>query len=993
MSRNAYTGQSDATTTASDDFDQLDDHSYGLPEIDLGSSARKPRRYASPVDDEEGEPDYDIDTSALERALPEFSPVQSLDDDDDDEDDRSVEVGRGTRKPARRLDDSRGSTMSFENSVRTSSPAVKLDYPSSSPPKSAVRSAASKRTAGAGDSLRKDAQLRRASQVHKEQQQTAKPTPRAPGHEQRRALSEMHERPDRAAAQHPRTTRFGGTSRAATISNQVAEAMERVSRELKEGRRAKAAANATVTTDTFPENTATATHQSFLLPDLPNLSELVSGVFEDGRPVFTTRQPRARTTRFVSPPHDAGDVSQTQDHVPVHAVPIPDDEKALFVSLRLLQDKVAELELAKSEAERKLEDARQENAALKNDRSHHHQREKERYDRRRMYSDDEEDYRRGGGRAASEKNRLEEANLSLQNRLDIADRKVQVHEAALKNLTRERDMAVSQLGVAYLNSQDLKTENENLKRENAELRAQLAKLTSLARGSAKKEDTSRSREQNQTERSEVDEEEDDDDDEEEDSRVYTRRTAESRGKAREPSASKSVDREISRLEKQRQEDALFSLDEAFPRRASTGAKATTAESRSRAAETAAAKKQPNTGKQRAKRVVVEEVSVSEPLNVNARRATDDGHDQTDMTLLSFIDGREIAQLRKTLEAERFARKQRQASSAKEPAANETVGSARRSSLKETTKTKLARPASATGEATSTGRVLADEAEDEASTPWRVEPDRRRRHSDHSVTAGRRRRRLAEEMTSAFILPDITFHRNLAGDEPVPLSESAQKALDNMAGHDGKNCMVCNRPIPGDGAHECRHITVPRPIPVSQRTPAPSIYNEDPTVRPSQPPAVALATVLKGLEDELAHLRMQLAACQSAYGRHDASASKRQRKSLHGRIERLLRDVDLKADQIYALYDVLEGQRQTGHEMTEREVEVTLQSIGLLRARFADPTESSSSKRNVVVDADDADGLDDDDDDDDDEEEEELPWEGIESTVDVTGRSAASRRDN
>lgn len=392
---------------------QLEDNSYGLPEIDLGSSARKPRHYAPRNE----EPDYDIDTSAIERALPEFSQVHTS--EEDEEDDISVEVGRGTKKSARRLDDSRGSTMSFENSVRTSSPAIKLDYPSQTPPKSAVRNA-SKRTASGGDNLRKDAQLRRASQIQKENHdpQTSK-SPRAQGNEQRRTLSEMHakvrdtyegsyisdERPDRATV-NTRTTRFG-TSRAANISDQVAEAMERASRELKEGRRGKAAANArnppanaTVTTNTFPDNTATATHQSFLLPDLPNLSELVSGVFEDGRPVFT-RQPRARTTRFVSPPHDAGDVSHTQDHVPVNAVPIPDDEKALFVSLRLLQDKVAELELAKSEAERKLEDARQENAALKNDRSRH---QKERYDRRRMYSDEEEDYRRSSGRLASEKN-------------------------------------------------------------------------------------------------------------------------------------------------------------------------------------------------------------------------------------------------------------------------------------------------------------------------------------------------------------------------------------------------------------------------------------------------------------------------------------------------------------------------------------------------------------------------------------------------------------
>jgi len=591
---------------------------------------------------------------------------------------------------------------------------------------------------------------------------------------------------------------------------------------------------------------------------------------------------------------------------------------------------------------------------------------------------------------------LEAENLALQNRLDIAERKVQVHETALKNLTRERDMAVSQLGVAYLNSQELKSENEKLRRENAELRAQLAKLTSLTRASTKNEDTSRSREQNHTEQSVVEEEDSDD------SQIQTRQTVETTGQDQEQSPSKNVrqkaktgarndsrakvssqvDKELSRIEKERQDEALFSLDLPYPSRTSTAPRSANAESRSKS-ETATAKKQPNTSRQRTKKVIVEEVSVSEPLNVNVRGATEEA-DQ-DITMLSFIDGREIAQLRKTLEEERIARKQRQAAAAKDRTVNETVNSTRqtgpasspqrKSSLKEP-KTKLTRPASAIGEATTTGKVGVDGGEDDVS---RAVSERRRRHSDNAVpTPGqRRRRRPVEEMTSAFILPDITFHRNPVDEEHAQLSESAQKALDNMAGHNGKNCMVCKRQIPADATqnHEC-HITIPKPIPVSQRMPEPSVYNEDPTMRPAQPPALALATVLKGLEDELAHLKMQLATCQNAYNKLDASLSKRQRKSLYGKIDKLLRDIDMKADQIYALYDVLEGQRQNGHELTEQEVEVTLQSIGInvAAARPADLTGATDVSPKKDVEADD--DLDDD---------EELPWEGIESTVETTSR--------
>ncbi|KAK5696318.1 hypothetical protein LTS12_028583, partial [Elasticomyces elasticus] len=121
---------------------------------------------------------------------------------------------------------------------------------------------------------------------------------------------------------------------------------------------------------------------------------------------------------------------------------------------------------------------------------------------------------------------------------------------------------------------------------------------------------------------------------------------------------------------------------------------------------------------------------------------------------------------------------------------------------------------------------------------------------------------------------------------------------------------------------------------------------------------------------------------------DASLGKRQRKTLGEKIEKLLREVDMKADQIYALYDVLEGQKQGGHQMTEHEMEQTLQSIGIdsspptpavaERTRDATATTDRSTRKSMETG--------------DDEDEEELPWEGIESTMDVTGRTGGSRRD-
>lgn len=227
---------------------------------------------------------------------------------------------------------------------------------------------------------------------------------------------------------------------------------------------------------------------------------------------------------------------------------------------------------------------------------------------------------------------LDAANMALQNKLDLVERKAQMQETALKRLNRERDMAVSQLGVAYLESQDLKNENENLRQENADLSAQLTKLTSLAKT---REDTYRSERTSASDLSS------------DDSQIDTQRSmsgsqgtkdvtsksTRTRAKAgkREDSRAKistQVDREISRLEKERADEALFSID--MPR---------TRESSKPKAEKAKAKKQPNTGKQRVKRVVVEEVDVTEPVEStgevtnNTRKSSATEPD----TLLSFVD--------------------------------------------------------------------------------------------------------------------------------------------------------------------------------------------------------------------------------------------------------------------------------------------------------------------------------------------------------------------
>ncbi|CAG8909440.1 unnamed protein product [Penicillium egyptiacum] len=951
----------------------LNDDSFSLTNLDdeiMGTSTRR-------VDEEL---DYDINTSTLDRAFPEFSQIQTseeeeqaLDDDLSHSDlDMSVEVGRAAEKPAR--DDSRSSVMSFENSVRSSSPAMRVEYPTPQKPLAATRP--SRRAVS--ENLRKNAQVRRATQAQKE---TMSPQVSKAQRDQRRTFSDMHakvrdsyegsflgdERPAPIVTK-TRSTRFGN----ANTSQEIADAIERASRDAyaKELRKSasntagtprKSSANAT-NTNTIGD---TMTHQSFLLPDLPNISELVSGVYEDGTPVYS-RQGKMRSTRFVSPLHDHTDVSLPHEHMPLDAVPVPEDEKALFVHLRLLQDKVAELEMFKSEAERKLDSYRQENSSLKANRPRQSS---------AKYESEDNSQKKGSKRLENENQKLDAANLALQNQLDIADRKAQVQESAIKRLNHERESAISQLGAAYLETRELKAENEELRQENAELKSQ------LSRSSGRK-----AREQDTVE-SEVSSAVSDDVD---DSQLYTERSGDAsrstrditsksnrsttRTRRQDDSRSKvstQVDKEISRLEKERADEALFSIEMPSSRRTSTSRPSKQAVSRS--SESKSSRKQPNTSKQRVKRVVVEDVTgpeVSEQTKASS---------ETDVTLLSVIDEHEISRLRKTLEEERMMRKQRRSNAPKESNPTETVNSTRQSILKtpaprksslRESKAEIPRPASAIGDITTASRANT-EGDGSLTVPI---AERSRRHSENSLPAAsqRKKQRNAADMTSAFILPDITLHHvDLAAADPSKLPQATQKALDSIARHNGKNCTVCNG-HPTDGICNHESVKVAKPIPVSERMPKPSVWNEEPTMRPSQPPALALATVLKGLEDELSHLKMQLATYQSVYNKLDASLGKRPRKALQEKIDKVFKDIDMKSDQIYALYDVLEGQKQDGREMTEHEMEATSESIGIdvgtsNAPDFTGTTDKSSRPGQIDLD-----------------DEEDLPWEGIESTAEMTG---------
>lgn len=147
-------------------------------------------------------------------------------------------------------------------------------------------------------------------------------------------------------------------------------------------------------------------------------------------------------------------------------------------------------------------------------------------------------------------------------------------------------------------------------------------------------------------------------------------------------------------------------------------------------------------------------------------------------------------------------------------------------------------------------------------------------------------------------------------------------------------------------HIRRHRKVPEPVTTDMPTMSLSdlsidsldIDDTDVTVRPTQPPAVALASVKKSLEDEILHMKRKLAATQEMYVHFTPGRSKRRREAVGLQINRLVAEIEKRSDQVYALEDVIIGQEQEAsrardiglepEDITEEMMECTLSSLGI-----------------------------------------------------------------
>jgi hypothetical protein len=363
----------------------------------------------------------------------------------------------------------------------------------------------------------------------------------------------------------------------------------------------------------------------------------------------------------------------------------------------------------------------------------------------------------------------------------------------------------------------------------------------------------------------------------------------------------------------------------------------------------------------------------------------------DLTELSLIDADQIAQLRRQLEEERAGVRFRAASCPLEREVREdTVRSV--ASVKSTRQQSLPRKSSLKDmtEKTSgtvfedlTGRV----SNHEAATAEPTQNDQSAIDASMlSNTSRRRRSAPIENMTSAFIVPDI----KLASRKEATTQVDATQKIHSRA-HDNDNCTVCRRE---GNTVATNAFQVPRLVPASSRMPD----DVDATLRPSRSPKEALALVVKELLDERAHLHLELATCRAMLEAHDVSMGMRKRQSINNGIQELLRLIEVKDTQIYHLYDVLEG--QADHEITEQDVEELTREIRVEKQEqqpaVSEKKDKSKGKEKKVYvqsyhDSDESgygnEALLDDD----------LPWEGFEDTgthsVNFGGLTGGSRRSS
>ncbi|KAK4507395.1 hypothetical protein PRZ48_001130 [Zasmidium cellare] len=717
--------------------------------------------------------------------------------------------------------------------------------------------------------------------------------------------------------------------------------------------------------------------QSFLLPDYPDITELVSGMRKDSTPLV--KRATGGRSRFASATYKP----LAQDHAAIEGIPLPEDEKAIFVSLQHAREKNARLESENSEGQKRIEELELQVAELK--------RQLQLANRRPDSALGSEDDTLDAAGFQTDKARLQGKVAALQERLSKSERKISVAEITSTRVVKERDSLVTQIAAVYFQNEELSTENEELRtaqselsKENEKLRKTVSELmeenatlkqsqsemeddepVSSARGQTRKKSqqevnqlkrTRSTKNAEEVARTRVNEEA-------KQEPSHRRRSSDHHDSTFVRDLASRIEQEVRRMRDDAVSGAQTRIDEREGGSAS-------ARSRSRSKNRKASVDGESIRLERHISAPAEigtgALDSTKGLGVfgdsrNAGRNARATIAQEDLTELSVLDPDDVANLRRKLEEEkRSGRLRKRTSSTVEAEADDTARSASRHSVprKSSLKDLSGGMENGTGrfsvhgedvsKVTKTVRVQSPHSSQDI-----FEPQQETETGSMSMLSNtsRRRRRTSETegMTSAFIVPDITLHGS-----QVPMSVG-EICID----HNAAKCTLCAK---GD-----KEISIPKPIPASERDVGDVT---DATIRPSKPPEEALAMVIKTLEDEIKHLKLQRESQNRLYNQHEPAISKRRRQDVKARIDVLTAQIEMRSDQVYALHDVVEGQKQQadaakakGEEVkgvSQQEIDETLESIGI------DPVQLSGHVgRKAPVGLDDGDDL-----------SEESVWEGL-----------------
>ncbi|KAK9337249.1 centrosome microtubule-binding domain of Cep57-domain-containing protein [Lipomyces starkeyi] len=184
--------------------------------------------------------------------------------------------------------------------------------------------------------------------------------------------------------------------------------------------------------------------------------------------------------------------------------------------------------------------------------------------------------------------------------------------------------------------------------------------------------------------------------------------------------------------------------------------------------------------------------------------------------------------------------------------------------------------------------------EQVSRPHRKHQTKGRKH-----TSGARSRHAKPEVQARTVYVD---------DIPRP-NVNMRKAMDSISQHNPAICTVCSRrryrkyQLNNKEQPSWQYATATAPQDQPEHR---DYWEEENTIRPSMRPETAVTTVLSQLEDEFRHLKFQYQSHVDKYEHLDPAVSKRKRKALVTRLKEIIEELETKADQIYALYDVLES---------------------------------------------------------------------------------------